>query len=153
MTFKKAGLKLSLISIILFSLISGKTFSQNDGPTTYRIASINTKGNKNYETNTIISYSGLNIGQEITIPSDQTKEALERLWNIGIFSDVKIYLEKKFGNDAYLVIEVEELPRVEKVEISGNDEFSNDDLKEYINVVNGEVISDHSIQSREVLCR
>ncbi|MBK7254268.1 MAG: outer membrane protein assembly factor BamA [Ignavibacteria bacterium] len=149
MTFKKAGLKLSLISIILFSLISGKTFSQNDGPTTYRIASINTKGNKNYETNTIISYSGLNIGQEITIPSDQTKEALERLWNIGIFSDVKIYLEKKFGNDAYLVIEVEELPRVEKVEISGNDEFSNDDLKEYINVVNGEVISDQKLKDIE----
>ncbi|MBK6539360.1 MAG: outer membrane protein assembly factor BamA [Ignavibacteria bacterium] len=149
MTFKKAGLKLSLISIILFSLISGKTFSQNDGPTTYRIASINTKSNKNYETNTIISYSGLNIGQEITIPSDQTKEALERLWNIGIFSDVKIYLEKKFGNDAYLVIEVEELPRVEKVEISGNDEFSNDDLKEYINVVNGEVISDQKLKDIE----
>lgn len=149
MTFKKAGLKLSLISIILFSLISGKTFSQNDGPTTYRIASINTKGNKNYETNTIISYSGLNIGQEITIPSDQTKEAIERLWNIGIFSDVKIYLEKKFGNDAYLVIEVEELPRVEKVEISGNDEFSNDDLKEYINVVNGEVISDQKLKDIE----
>ena len=149
MTFKKAGLKLSLISIILFSFISGKTFSQNDGPTTYRIASINTKGNKNYETNTIISYSGLNIGQEITIPSDQTKEALERLWNIGIFSDVKIYLEKKFGNDAYLVIEVEELPRVEKVEISGNDEFSNDDLKEYINVVNGEVISDQKLKDIE----
>lgn len=149
MTFKKADLKLSIILIILFSLISGKTFSQNEGPTTYRIASINTKGNKSYETNTIISYSGLNVGQEITIPSDQTKEAIERLWNIGIFSDVKIYLEKKFGNDAYLVIEVEELPRVEKVEISGNDEYSNDDLKEYINVVNGEVISDQKLKDIE----
>lgn len=149
MMFKKADLKLSLILIIFISFISGITFSQNDGPTTYRIASISTRGNKSYETNTIISYSGLKIGQEIAIPSDQTKEAIERLWNIGIFSDVKIYLEKKFGNDAYLVIEVEELPRVEKVEISGNDELSNDDLKEYVNVVNGEVISDQKLKDIE----
>lgn len=149
MMFKKTELKITLVLISLLLLLSGISYSQNDIPATYRIASINTKGNKSYETNTIISYSGLNIGQEIAIPSDQTKDALERLWNIGIFSDVKIYIEKVFGKDAYLVIEVEELPRVESIEYSGNDEFSNDDLKEYVNLVNGEVVSEQKMKDIE----
>jgi len=139
--------KITFLFILIFIVsIFNIAFSQNAGPTTYKIASISTKGNKSYESNTVISYSGLNIGQEIIIPSDETREALKRLWNIGIFSDAKIYIDKKFGNDVYLVIEVEELPRVEKIEITGNDEFSSDDLKDYINLVNGEVISDQKLQ-------
>lgn len=134
-----------LILIVIVSYVSN-TYSQEAGPTTYKIANISTKGNKSYESGTIISYSGLNIGQEIVIPSDETREAIKRLWNIGIFSDAKIYIDKKFGNEVYLVIEVEELPRVEKIEITGNDEYSSDDLKDYINLVNGEVVSDQKLQ-------
>ncbi|MEO8209149.1 MAG: outer membrane protein assembly factor BamA [bacterium] len=140
--------KILLISI--FVLISfNYIYSQDPGPTTYKIASINTKGNKNYESGTIVSYSGLNVGQEINIPSDETKEAINRLWNIGIFSNVNLYIDKKFGNEVYLVIEVEELPRVEKIEITGNDEYSDEDLKEKINLVSGEVVSEQKLKDIE----
>lgn len=145
----KTAVKIFIISVFILSVISKDSFSQENGATTYRIASINTVGNKSYETNTIITYSGLNVGQEITIPSDQSKEAIDRLWNIGIFSDVKLYVEKKFGKDIYLVIEVEELPRIDKIEITGNDEFSVDDIKDKINMVSGEVISDQKLKDIE----
>ncbi|MDQ3194047.1 MAG: outer membrane protein assembly factor BamA, partial [Bacteroidota bacterium] len=140
------SLKILTLTIFFYIISSSNLFPQDDGPTTYRIASINTKGNRNYESATVVSYSGLNVGQEITIPSDESRDALNRLWNIGIFSDVKIYIDKKFGNDVYLIIEVEELPRVEKIEITGNDEYSADDLKEKINLVSGEVISEQKLQ-------
>ena len=143
---RKIILKITALFILLTSATFSDTFSQQDGPTTYRIASISTKGNSSYESGTIVSYSGLNVGQEIVIPSDDTREALKRLWNIGIFSDAKIYVDKKFGNDVYLVIEVEELPRVEKIEITGNDEYSDEDLKDQINLVNGEIISEQKLQ-------
>lgn len=139
-------LKITTLVILSFILTFTETFSQETGPAIYKIASISTKGNKSYESGTIISYSGLNIGQEIAIPSDDTREAIKRLWNIGIFSDAKIYIDKKFGNDVYLVIEVEELPRVEKVEITGNDEYDDEDLKDYVNLVTGEVVSDQKLQ-------
>lgn len=142
----KKAIKLFIISIFLLTFICKDSFSQDERATTYRIASINTLGNKSYETNTIITYSGLNIGQEIVIPSDQTKDAIDRLWNIGIFSDVKLYVEKKFGKDVYLVIEVEELPRIDRIEITGNDEFSIEDINEMINMVAGEVVSDQKLK-------
>lgn len=132
-------------------LIAAVTFFRNeavaqDDLAQYRIANISVKGNKTYEPGTIISYSGLNVGKEINIPSDDTREALNRLWNIGIFSDVQIYIEKKFGRDIYLTIAVEELPRVESVEIVGNDEFSEEDLKEKINLTTGEVVSEQKLK-------
>jgi outer membrane protein insertion porin family len=142
---ERKAINFFIFSILLQILFLNTSYSQGEGPTAYRIASIDTKGNKSYETNTIISYSGLNVGMEIELPSDKTKEAIERLWNIGIFSDVKIYVEKKFGSDIYLVIEVEELPRVEKIEITGNDEYSEEDLKEKINLVTGEVVSEQKL--------
>lgn len=146
---KKPRLKILIFAISLITLTINNSYSQDEGPVTYRIASINTKGNKSYETNTIISYSGMNIGQEISIPSDESKEIINRLWNIGIFSDVKMYIEKKFGNDIYLVIEVEELPRVESIDITGNDELSKDNLREYINLVPGEVVSEQKLKDIE----
>ncbi|MBK8984214.1 MAG: outer membrane protein assembly factor BamA [Ignavibacteria bacterium] len=144
-------MSLKIYSVIFFILISfsAQVFSQETGPVTYKIAGIDTKGNRNYEKGTIISYSGLRQGAEITLPSDETRDAITRLWNIGIFSDVKIYVDKKFGNDIYLIIEVEELPRVESIEITGNDEFSDDEIKEKINIVPGEVISDQKLKDIE----
>ncbi|MEO8447176.1 MAG: POTRA domain-containing protein, partial [bacterium] len=136
----------NVLVLIITVITFGNIFSQPEGPTTYRIASIGTKGNKNYQTGTILSYSGLAVGQEISIPSDDLREALNRLWNVGIFSDVQIYVDKKFGNEAYLTIQVEELPRVQSVEISGNDEYSKEDIREKINLVPGEVVSEQKLK-------
>ena len=135
-----------LIFILLvsaFSFTIGKSaFSQPEGPTTYRIVGIDTEGNELYDSRTIVAYSGLNINQEITIPSDETRDAIKRLWNLGLFSDIKLSIDKKFGNDVYLVIEVEELPRIERIYITGNDELSDDDIMEKIDIVTGEVLSE-----------
>ncbi|MBS1517968.1 MAG: outer membrane protein assembly factor BamA [Bacteroidetes bacterium] len=140
-----------VLTIILLTIVFRpfNIYSQEQGPVTYKIASIDTKGNRNYEKTTIISYSGLQPGMEITIPSDETRDAITRLWNIGIFSNVKIYVDKTFGKDVYLVIEVEELPRVESIEITGNDEFSEADIKEKINLVKGEVVSEQKLKDIE----
>ncbi|MFZ1320610.1 MAG: outer membrane protein assembly factor BamA [Ignavibacteria bacterium] len=138
--------KLFIIIFLTFISLTSNLFSQETGPEKFRIASIDTKGNKNYEKGTIISYSGLKQGVEISLPSDETRDAITRLWNIGIFSDVKIYVDKKFGNEIYLVIEVEELPRVESLEITGNDELSDDEINEKVNIVPGEVISDQKLK-------
>ncbi|CAF3842708.1 unnamed protein product, partial [Rotaria sp. Silwood1] len=55
----------------------------------------------------------------------------------------------KFGSDAYLVIEVAEYPRIESIEITGNDEYSKKDLEAKVNMVKGEVISDQKLKDIE----
>ncbi|MBS1515185.1 MAG: outer membrane protein assembly factor BamA [Bacteroidetes bacterium] len=142
---------LYFISLFIFSTLffsAGNIYPQS-GPPVYKIVSINTKGNKNYDSKTIVSYTGLQVGQEISIPGEETRDAVKKLWNLGLFSDIKIYVDKKFGTDAYLVVEVAEYPRIESIEISGNDEIGKKDLEAKINMVKGEVITDQKLKDIE----
>lgn len=140
--------KIFLVLLLGFILLPVVSFAQ-DGPQTYRIVSITTTGNKLYDSRTIVSYSGLSVGDEIAIPSDASREAIKKLWNLGLFSDISMYIDRVVGNEAYLVIDVKELPRVESVVIKGNKEISTDDLKSRIDIVPGEVVSNQKLKDVE----
>ncbi|MFA7360908.1 MAG: outer membrane protein assembly factor BamA [Candidatus Kapaibacterium sp.] len=132
----------------VFTSFSSKSYSQGF-ETTYKIANISVRGNKVYDSRTIIAYSGLKENMEIAIPSDETREAIRRLWKLGLFSNIALNVEKKFGKDAYLVFEVEELPRIENIEIIGNDHFSEAEVKEKIGLNAGEVVSEQKLKDVE----
>ncbi len=140
--------------IILFSLtiliFSDNIYSQqNTGPSTYKIISITTEGNKFYDSKIIISNSGLKVGQEISVPSDDTRDAINRLWNLNLFSDIEIYVDRKIGTDAYLVIKVKELPKLNNIKYAGNSEFDNKDLDEKIPLAKGQVITQQTLKDIE----
>jgi len=140
------------LSVSVFFVISQNVYSQN--PATYKIVSISTDGNKFYDSKTIISNSGLKIGQEISIPSDDTRDAINRLWNLNLFSDISITADRKIGTDAYIVIRVKELPKMNVIKYSGNDEFSEKDLNDKIPLAKGQVITPQTIHSRRIpACR
>ena len=139
----------NLLLISLFYFIKPAEIYSQDEPVIYRIIDISTTGNKIYDKKTIINYSGLQINQEIGIPSDETRDAIRKLWNLGLFSDIAINIDKKIGKDVYLVISVEELPRIDRVEIVGNDNISESDLKAKIPIVKGEVVSEQKLKDME----
>jgi len=148
MTFGK--ISVYFISVLVFAFFcSSRGFSQDEGATVYRIANVSVKGNKAYDSKTIIAYSGLKENMEIAIPSDETREAIKRLWRLSLFSNIKLYIDKKFGRDVYLIIEVEELPRIESIEIRGNDHFSESEVLEKIGITKGEVISEQRLKDIE----
>lgn len=133
----------ALIFILQFT-----TFAQ-DGPRTYKILSINAEGNKFYDSRIIISNSGLKIGDEIMIPSETTQQAIKNLWNMKLFSDVEISVDKKVGDGAYIIIKVKELPKLDNIKFSGNDEFSDKDLADKIPLETGQVITPQTVKDIE----
>jgi len=138
-----------IVLTVLCLLIVNTSNAQDESNSVYKIANITVKGNKVYDTKTIIAYSGLRENMEVAIPSDETREAIRRLWKLALFSNISLNIDKKFGKDVYLVIEVEELPRIEKVEIIGNDHFSNSEINEKIGLTNGEVVSEQKLKDVE----
>jgi len=133
---------------MLSSFILPGIFSQ-DGPKTVKILSISVEGNRSYDSRVIISYSGLKAGQEIMIPSESTQEAIMNLWRKRLFSDIEIYVDKKIGDGAYIVIKVAELPRLANIKFSGNKEFSDKDLEDRMPVTSGYVITQQMIKDIE----
>ena len=88
-------------------------------PTQYEIAGIRVEGVDNYDESIIIGYSGLAIGQRIDIPGEDIKAAAKRFWRQGLFSKVQILVEKTYHDQAWLVFNLRQQPRVSQVNYNG----------------------------------
>jgi len=106
-----------------------------------KILGIVVEGQRSVEPAAIIANAGLRIGGEITIPSEQTRTAIQRLHNLRLFEDVQIFIEKRVEDGVFLLIKVRENPRLEKIEVFGNDELDEDDIIKKINLIKGQIIT------------
>ena len=129
--------------LILTLIFSTSLFAQQ--ARTYKILGISVEGNKSADASTIISSSGLKIGDEVQIPGDQTLNAIRQLWSLNIFSDVQIINERQVADGIFLLIKVEEYPRLEKVVVEGNDEIDTDDIMEKVTFLRGSILKPQEI--------
>lgn len=106
----------------------------------YKILGLSVVGNKTADASTIIANSGLKVGDEVSIPGDQTNTAIKHLWNLGIFQDIELIIEKKIQDGIFLQIKVTEYPRLEKIIFRGNNEIKEDDLMKKVNIVRGQTL-------------
>jgi outer membrane protein insertion porin family len=141
----KNCIKYSFIILFAFSNI----YSQAQ-KVSYKVLGISVTGSKSADAQTIIANSGLKIGDEISIPGDQTNLAIKRLWNLGIFEDAQILIEKKVDNGAFIQIAVKEYSRLEKIEAIGYDEVSETKINKEITVVRGQTLKPQDI-NRQVI--
>ncbi|NNJ53230.1 MAG: outer membrane protein assembly factor BamA, partial [Ignavibacteriaceae bacterium] len=135
---------IKVLSIAFIFLLASQVFSQGIQQS-YNILGISVQGNKSADATTIIANSGLKVGNEIQIPGDQTLSAIRQLWTLNIFSDVRILIERKINDGVFLLIKVEEYPRLERVAIDGNDEIDTEDIEQKITFLRGTVISPQGI--------
>jgi len=120
-------------------------------PELYRIQGLSVEGNVTADASTIIANSGLRVGDEISIPGDRTQQAIKQLYALGIFGDIRIEIEQRTDDGVYLVIKVDEHPRLERVEFIGNEEMSDRDLRRAVDISRGQALKPQDvnhIQSR-----
>jgi len=133
----------SFFLTIIF-LISISLFAQAQKES-YKILGISVVGNKSADATTVIANTGLRINDELVIPSDQLNNAIKRLWNLGIFEDVQILIDKKIDTGVFLLIKVSEYPRLEKFVFEGYDELSEDKLNKLVTIVRGQTLKPQEI--------
>lgn len=136
--------KLLKYSLLLTIILSSTIFSQAQRAN-YQILGISVAGNKSADATTIIVNTGLKVGDEIEVPGDQTISAIKRLWALNIFSDVQIIIERTIDDGVFLLIQVEEHPRIEDVVFKGNDEFDESDLRKEASFVRGQILKPQEV--------
>src|ERR1035437_2755491 len=85
----------------------------------YIIADVKISGVQYLEPRVLLSMSGLTVGQPITIPSETITKVVDKFWQEGLFSDVKVYATKIEGDKIWLEIYLQERPRLTKMVING----------------------------------
>jgi outer membrane protein insertion porin family len=116
----KTLFKLTLSFVLLFctNTIDAQELSYENG-SKYTLGEISVKGNTTFSAQTIITYSGLRKGSEVQIPGEDISNAIKKLWNSDLFSDIEVYLLKTEGNLAFLEIRLSDLPELNEVVING----------------------------------
>jgi outer membrane protein insertion porin family len=138
---------LPLAGLLLLSPIPSPA-QERAAAETYTILGISVEGNNRQggtESGAIIANSGLSVGSTITIPGDQTHQAITRLWALKIFTDVQILIENKIGQGVYLVIKVQEYPRLERVVVKGASDVGEDDVLKKVTIVRGQILTPEEV--------
>jgi|GEM_PF-6922086 len=136
--------KTGLLLLFMLGLIPGISLAQNAADSTsieiqnpldivtsdYTISTIKVVGNSSYDDNFIVASSGLTAGKSIKIPGPAIGNAIKRLYQTGLFSDVEIYQTSQNGGQINLEIKVVEQPRLAHYKIEGVKRSERHDLKD-----------------------
>jgi outer membrane protein insertion porin family len=139
-----------IIALIGILLLNNQSISQRTKPEQFNILGISVEGNTKAtgtDAGAIIGNSGLKVGDEISIPGDEIRQGIQKLWALRIFSDVQILIENKIDKGVYLLIRVKEYNRLGKLEYTGLDDVSEDDIKKKVTLTTGQILTPSDIQS------
>ena len=111
----------------------------------YELGGITVKGLQKFEEQTVKVFTGLKDGQEIKLPGDKLTSAIKKLYETKQFSNVEVYISKIDGTTVYLEFEVEELPQLNDITISGVKTSKAKELQKDAELKKGAMVTDNLI--------
>jgi outer membrane protein insertion porin family len=121
-------------------------------PKKYKIADIKVTGVKNYEDFVLINFSGLSVGDVVTIPTgDEITGAVKRFWRHGLFSDVKILATKIEGDSIWLEYQLKQRPRISKVNYIGIKKGEREELETRLGLRKGYQITPNLMDRAKIV--
>jgi len=151
MTLRRLTLLSILISILSMPVVAQITTGEEvpdinySLPRKYTIGGITVTGVQYLNSSVLISLSGLQVGNKIEIPGERIRSAMDKLWQQGLFEDVKIVATGVQGDQIFLDIRLMERPRLSKFNFSGIRKGEADDLRDKIKISKGDVVTDNML--------
>lgn len=134
---------LSLLMCFNLSAWSQKVDFMN--PQKHTIARTDVLGVDHLNHDAIVLISGLTPGKEITVPGDDITQAIKKLWEQDLFSDVEVGYNKidNVTGDIFLYIKLQDLPKLTKYKFTGDvSKGEADKVKEEIDLYRGKMVTE-----------
>ena len=137
-----------LLPVSLFAQSNNVVVDYNN-PKRYIIGDLKVKGVKLHSPEQIVSITGLQKGDEITVPSEQLSDVVKRIYQQRFFSNVGLYIDSLSANrdTCVLVLELQERPRVSRWSFKGIKKSEQTDLTERVKLRRGGELSDYVVKS------
>ncbi len=85
----------------------------------YILGGIDVTGLQSYNEQTVKTYTGLRVGQPITLPGEQISEVIKKLWGLELFSEIDIFITNIEENTVFLELNIIERPTLTNVKFYG----------------------------------
>lgn len=157
-------LRASLFLLLVF-LVGGSAYAQQiplgevappvGAPEDVRIASISVDGISNESTQAfVIQAAGLAVGDSVAIPGDPALgDAIRNIYDLGLFSNVRIAERSRDADGVHLEIQVQEEPRLGEFNIVGVRNRHARDLSEEAPLLRGTTIRPADVERTKQIIR
>ncbi len=122
-------------------------------PKTFALGGVTISGLKYLDESILLNITGLQVGDTITVPGEKITNAVKKLWDQGLFSEIKISVSKILNKTVFLEIYLQEKPRLSKFSFNGISKGDADDLREKIKLVKGNQVTDNTILNAKNIIR
>ncbi|WP_437371456.1 outer membrane protein assembly factor BamA [Maribacter litoralis] len=104
--------------LFLTTFIAAAQDSYEDGKS-YILGGLDVTGLQSYNEQTVKTYTGLRVGQPITLPGEQISEVIKKLWGLELFSEIDIFITNIEENTVFLELNIIERPTLSNVKFYG----------------------------------
>ncbi|HNR43054.1 MAG TPA: outer membrane protein assembly factor BamA [Bacteroidales bacterium] len=156
MFIRRRVLFLSILLILVFQVGFSQEKSEFADYSTveeYIIGGVSVSGVRFLDANALIGLSGLRIGQEVSVPGDELTSAVRKLWDQGLFSDVRITILRQVADTVYLDISLQERPRISSIRYNGLKNSEAQDITGKINLPVGSQLTSYLINKSEKIIK
>ncbi|MEM9996317.1 MAG: outer membrane protein assembly factor BamA [Bacteroidota bacterium] len=121
----------------------------------YEILGVSVAGTEDENTRRfVLQVSGLEVGQQVQLPvDDSVAEAVRKLYQAGSFSNIEVVAENIVGNGIFLLIRVEEQPRLGSIRFEGIKRGQRDDLEDLVPLLRGRPVRPVDVARTEQVIR
>ncbi len=116
--FIPLGFTLTLLLLLSSIYTSAQEISYDDG-SKYILGGLEVSGLQSYNEQTVKTYTGLRVGQPITIPGEEISAVISKLWGLELFTDIAFYITNIEDDKVYLELNITERPTLANVVIYG----------------------------------
>jgi len=142
---KSIKIILSLLIFGSFSQIKAQERVPFDQGKTYILAKVDVVGKISFNSNTVVTFAGLEKGQEITVPGEQISNAIKKLGKLGLFDEISFFVNRIEKDSIYLDLHVEELPKLKDVKFLGINKSKIEGLVKDNGLTAGKVVNENLI--------
>ena len=116
-----------------------------DQGTKYILADVDVTGKISYNKQTVVTFAGLEKGQDITIPGEEISNAIKKLGKLGLFSEIDFFVNKIAGDSIYLELNITELPKLSEVKFVGIKKNKTEALIKDNGLTKGKIVNENLI--------
>ena len=116
-------------------------------PREFTIGGITVSGVRNFDQQAIILFSGLSVGQKITVPGDETSRAIKNLWKQKLFDNISIEITEIRGNEIFIDVNLVERARLSRFKFEGLSKGEAESIREKINLIRGTIVNENALNN------
>lgn len=145
MLYKRIKLVVTLLFFGCIAQMNAQEKIPFDQGTKYILADVAVVGKISYNQQTVVTFAGLEKGQDVTVPGEEISNAIKKLGKLGLFSEIDFYVNRIDGDSIYLELNITELPKLSEVKFAGIKKKKTEVLIKENGLTKGKIVNENLI--------